>query len=370
VNPLAALLRRRIEADGPITVADYMAEALGHPSHGYYTRRDPLGRAGDFTTAPEISQVFGELIGLWWSVVWEAMDRPDPVNLVELGPGRGTLMADALRAIAGVRPQFAAAARLRLVETSPVLRRRQRQTLAAAHPEIPSFWYRRIADLPDGPMLAVANEFFDVLPVHQLLRAGDGWRERRVGMTADGQEFCFVDALAADPSLIETLPTSLADAVEGSLVELCPAAEACGEAIVGRLTRFGGAALVIDYGHRSSGIGDTVQAVRGHAYAKVLDSPGEADLTHHVDFEALVRAVTVGGARTYGPVPQTVFLGRLGIAQRADKLIREASPDQAKDIRSGVHRLIHPREMGELFKVLAIAAPDLPSPPGFAPDGP
>ncbi len=362
MSGLAALLRRRIAAAGPITVAEYMAEALGHPEHGYYMRRDPFGQAGDFTTAPEVSQIFGELIGLWCRVVWEAMGRPAPVNLVELGPGRGTLMADALKAAASSSggTAFAAALRLHLVETSPALRRRQRQTLAATHPNVKPVWLDRFEDVPQGPLLLVANEFFDALPVHQYIRSGDQWLERKVGV--ENGRFAF----ALEPVTVPPELAGVSDVVDGSLVEVCPAAEVLTGRIATRIARFGGAALVIDYGHRRSAPGDTLQAVRNHAYAGVLDAPGEADLTHHVDFEALIRAATAAGAVPFGAIPQMVFLSRLGIAARADALLAKATRTQAEAIRSAAHRLLHPREMGEIFKAVALIHPALPVPPGFA----
>jgi len=361
VNALAELLRQRIATTGSISVAEYMAEALGHPEHGYYMRRDPFGRAGDFTTAPEVSQMFGELIGLWCRVMWEAMDRPAPFDLVELGPGRGTLMADALRAAtksSGGRA-LAAAVRLHMVETSLKFRQCQRQTMSDAHPTFQPIWHDRFETVPAGPLIVVANEFFDALPVHQYVCNGGAWLERRIGV--DGQSFAFV----LEPSSDSALPPELADVTDGSLVEICSAAGTITRDIGARIARFGGVALVIDYGHRRSAPGDTLQAVRNHTYADVLKSPGEADLTHHVDFEALIRAATANGVVPFGPIPQMVFLSRLGIAARAETLLAKASPDQAVTIRSAAHRLVHPREMGEIFKVLALIHPALPIPPGF-----
>jgi NADH dehydrogenase [ubiquinone] 1 alpha subcomplex assembly factor 7 len=362
---LETLLRRRIAAAGPITVAEYMAEALGHPRHGYYVRRDPFGEAGDFTTAPEVSQMFGELVGLWCRVTWEIMGYPAPFNLVELGPGRGTLMADALRAVGNSSggAAFGAALRLHMVETSPVLRARQRRTLGAAHPDRRVRWHERFAAIPGGPLIVVANEFFDALPVHQYVRSGATWLERKVGVEDD--RFAFVLEPAPDPSV----PPDLERVADGSLVEACPAAEALAGAIAARIARFGGAALIIDYGHRRSAPGDTLQAVRGHAYAGVLDAPGDADLTHHVDFEALIRAATAAGAVPLGPIPQMVLLSRLGIAARAETLLAKATPPQAEAIRSAAHRLVHPREMGEIFKALALIHPAQPVPPGFDGEG-
>jgi NADH dehydrogenase [ubiquinone] 1 alpha subcomplex assembly factor 7 len=360
-TPLAKLLRRRIAAAGPIGVAEYMAEALGHPRYGYYTRRDPLGRDGDFITAPEISQMFGELIGLWCAAVWQAIGRPDPLRLIELGPGRGTLIADGLRAAARTVPEFSSALRLHLVETSPVLRDRQRRSLAPIGPRLRPAWHRSLSSVPRGPVVVVANEFFDALPVHQYVRVADGWRERMVGLSADGGRFRFV----LEPTGNLDPPPAADVGGEGDLVEVCPDATATAGVIGERVARDGGAALIIDYGHPRSAAGDTLQAVRRHLFDDVLDRPGEADLTHHVDFETLGRAASAAGARPYGPIPQGVFLARLGIEQRAATLLASATPEQAVDIRAALHRLVHPREMGDLFKAVAIAHPDFPPPPGF-----
>jgi NADH dehydrogenase [ubiquinone] 1 alpha subcomplex assembly factor 7 len=338
-----------------------MAEALGHPRHGYYTSRDPLGGDGDFITAPEVSQMFGELIGLWCVATWQAMGRPDPVNLVELGPGRGTLIADGLRAAARTVPEFPGALRLHLVETSPVLRDRQRRALAPIRPRIRPAWHRSLSSVPHSPVLVIANEFFDALPIRQYVRAADGWRERMVGLSPDGARFRFLERPAGAPDPVPAASGS----GEGDIVEVCPEGTATAGAIGERVARDGGAALIVDYGHPRSAPGDTLQAVRRHVFDDVLDRPGEADLTHHVDFEVLARAASAAGARPYGPIPQGVFLGRLGIEHRAEALLGSATPEQAADIRSALRRLVHPREMGELFKVLAVVHPGLMPPPGF-----
>ena len=283
MTPLTRILGTRIKLGGPITIAEYMAEALGHPEHGYYRRRDPLGAAGDFTTAPEIGQAFGELLGLWCADCWEQMGRPRPVRLVELGPGRGTLMADALRA-ATVMPGFRQAIDLHLVETSPTLRARQRQALGDAAPA----WHDRFETVPAGPMLLIANEFFDALPVHQFQATAAGWRERLVALEAGGDGFR--PALASAPSPAAALIAPNLDPAglpPGSVVEVAPAGIALAGAIGARLTADGGATVIIDYGHAASAAGDTLQAVRGHRRHPVLAEPGAADLTAHVDFAAL-----------------------------------------------------------------------------------
>jgi len=350
VTPLARLLRERIRANGPISLADYMGEALAHPEHGYYRSRDPLGVAGDFTTAPEISQMFGELIGLWCAVVWQSMGSPPDVVLAELGPGRGTLMADLLRAAAMV-PDFRRAVRVHLVETSRPLRAKQADRLAGVAP----VWHDDISTLPPGPLLLIANEFFDALPVRQWIRRGDGWHERLVG--ADGEALVFVDGPPAQ-GLIAPVAT------EGAIFETNPAARDIAGWISRRLAADGGAALVIDYGHPASALGDTVQAVRSHAYAPVLESPGEADLTAHVDFQALAQAARP--AQCFGPVTQGSFLRALGIELRCERLAR-STPAKAGEIATACRRLIDATEMGTLFKALAMTQPMLPCPPGFAP---
>ncbi len=335
-----------------------MEIALFHPEDGYYVRRDPLGRRGDFITAPEISQSFGELIGLWCAEIWGAMGRPDPVRLVELGPGRGTLMADALRAVARAAPEFRAALDIHLVEASPALRRIQGETLADAAPA----WHERFESVPAGPCLIVANEFFDALPIHQMERTKTGWRERLVAL--DGSGFRFVLA-GKSGALEDAIADTVRGAPPGAVAELCPAGEALAASIGERLAGAGGAALIVDYGHGSSAAGDTLQAVRGHEYAGVLAAPGAADLTAHVDFAALARAAMGVGARAHGPRTQGDFLGALGIEARAEALARGATKEKSDDIRAGIARLIDPAQMGSLFKVMAMTVPTLPAPPGF-----
>jgi NADH dehydrogenase [ubiquinone] 1 alpha subcomplex assembly factor 7 len=361
-DTLPALLAQRVRAAGPMTVADYMAEALWHPLHGYYANRDPLGARGDFITAPEISQIFGELIGLWCAELWQRMGAPDPVNLVELGPGRGTLMADALRAVA-VAPSFRRALRLHLVERSRPLRAAQARTLGAAAP----CWHDDVATLPAGPLLLVANEFLDALPIRQLQRMKAGWHERRIGLAADGTALAFV--LDPAPSLLAAnLPFASADAQAGAIAEISPAVLALGRELGARLAAEGGAALFIDYGYYPSACGDTLQAVRRHCRHEVLTAPGTADLTAHVDFAAFADAARSAGAGTHGPVSQGAFLTALGIDARAAALLRNATPTQADAIRSACRRLIATEEMGTLFKVLALSHRDAPAPLGFAED--
>ncbi|HXQ49566.1 MAG TPA: SAM-dependent methyltransferase [Stellaceae bacterium] len=350
--PLLAHLARRIRAAGPISVAAYMDEALFHPRWGYYATRDPLGAGGDFITAPEVSQMFGELIGLWCAELWRRLGAPGRVTLVELGPGRGTLMRDALRA-ARLVPGFNDALELHLVERSPVLRAMQADTLAGFAPR----WHDDLATVPAGPMLLVANEFLDALPIRQFVRAADCWRERMVALDGDALAF----ALDPDPATESSLP----DAAPGAIRETSHAARAIARAIGARLARDGGAALIIDYGYGPGGLGETLQAVRRHARHDVLDAPGSADLTAHVDFAAIAEAAGSAGARVAGPMPQGAFLRALGIEARAARLLAIASPDQAALIRSACRRLIDPAGMGLLFKVMALAHPAAPALAGF-----
>ncbi len=359
MTPLEELLARRIRAQGPLTVAEFMAEALGHPEYGYYATRDPLGRRGDFTTAPEISQIFGELIGLWCVDLWDRMGRPAPFILAELGPGRGTLMADALRA-ARIIPAFLDALRLHLVETSPVLRRTQHRALRRFAPS----WHDSIGGLPAGPLLIIANEFIDALPIRQLVKTDSGWHEKLIGLSAEADALAFALSPGPAPSAV-LVPEFLRAAPPGSVYEISPAGLAVADTIARRLADGGGAALIIDYGHAERGCGDTLQALRRHKRHDPLQNPGVADLTAHVDFAALAETAAAAGAAVWGPVTQGAFLQSLGIAARADRLLAAATPAQAADIGTACRRLIDAKEMGTLFKVLCIAAPTLPPPAGF-----
>ena len=347
---LADQLRARIANDGPMTLADYMAACLLDPVHGYYATRDPLGAAGDFVTAPEISQMFGELIGLCLAQCWLDQGSPSPVVLAEAGPGRGTLMADILRATRGV-PGFHAAARVHLIEASATLRAAQAAIVPGA------VWLDRVDDLPDLPLFFVANEFCDALPIRQFRRDGDGWREVVVGLTDGALAFGLTE-----PAPLAALSHRLADTRDGDVVEVCPALPPIGAALGDRIARHGGAALVIDYGDWTS-LGDTFQAVRGHAAADPLADPGAADLTAHVDFAALAAACTP--ARHTRLTPQGVFLERLGITQRAQSLAAGLT-GAALDAHVAAHRrLTHPSEMGDLFKVIGIYPDGAAPPPGL-----
>ncbi|MDQ4061118.1 MAG: class I SAM-dependent methyltransferase, partial [Pseudomonadota bacterium] len=345
MTPLEAALHRRIALDGPLSIADYMALCLGHPEHGYYQAREPFGAGGDFVTAPEVSQMFGELLGLWAAETWRRMGSPDPVRLIELGPGRGTLMRDALRA-ARLLPGFVEAAAVHLVESSRRLAEAQKATLD----DVPAAmtWHRSFGEVPEGPTILLANEFFDALPVRQFVRATRGFHERLVGLDAE-ERLAFGLSPAALPP--EAMPEPLRRAPEGAVVETSPASMQLMAGIAARVASCGGAALVIDYGHARSAPGDTFQAVRGHAYADPLVEPGFADLTAHVDFEALGRAAREAGAVPLSPVTQGDFLKALGIEHRAERLARTVGPEGADAIASQLRRLVDPAEMGSLFKV-------------------
>jgi SAM-dependent MidA family methyltransferase len=363
IIPLEAEIRRRILSSGAMPVAQYMKLCLTHPEHGYYMTRDPLGTAGDFTTAPEISQMFGELIGLWAAAVWRAMGSPHRVQLIELGPGRGTMMLDALRA-ARVMPEFHSAIELHMVEISPTLEHLQRRTLSAA--EVPSSWHRSIEEIPDAPSIILANEFFDALPIQQAVMCADGWHERVVKI---GEDDNFHFSIARDPLPLfeEFLPSGMRGARIGEVFEW-RADKTAGE-LGRRIARSGGAALILDYGHTETAIGDTLQAVSGHEFANPLLAPGLVDLTAHVDFAALAKAAERAGARVHGPLSQGEFLRRLGIEERAAALRAGAPPEYASTIDAAQERLTSDDRagMGRLIKVIALTGPPPAAVPGFEP---
>ena len=339
-------LARAITLAGPISIAQFMAAANAH----YYATRDPLGTTGDFTTAPEISQMFGELLGLALADVWQRAGSP-PAAYVELGPGRGTLAGDALRAMAkaGLAPPA------HLVETSPVLRAAQAERLPGAT------WHDALSTVPeDRPLLVLANEFFDALPIRQLVRTATGWHERLVAC----QDTLFLP-IAGKQVPDGVIPADLRDAEPGAIIETSPASVAVVRALAQRLVAQGGAAILVDYGYQGPAIGETLQAVRGHAYANPFDAPGEQDLTAHVDFATLVAAAAAEGANVRGPVEQGLLLTALGIDARLTALSRTA-PDRGEALLAGRNRLVQPDQMGTLFKAVAITAPGWPVPGGFA----
>lgn len=331
-----------IAQQSPMGIDAYMALVLGHPTLGYYTTKDPLGAKGDFTTAPEISQMFGEMIAAFLSDAWMQMGRQKSLHLIEFGPGRGTLMADILRT-AKSWPDFYQALDIHFVETSPVLRQRAQEKLKPFIEDGREIsWHENFDQVPQGFSFVVGNEFLDALPIRQYVVKNGVWHERKV--VAEEKTLKFV----LDPSDFDA-PI----AAEGSVLEICSAAHQLIEKISERLGRNGGLALFIDYGH-SGGYGDTLQALRNHAFIDVLAHPGESDLTAHVDFAAIKKTAQNCGMRVEGPMSQRFFLQGIGIEARASKLLEKANPDQAKDILAGLERLIDPKEMGNLFQAIVI----------------
>ncbi|WP_108482541.1 class I SAM-dependent methyltransferase [Oceaniglobus ichthyenteri] len=353
MNALNDLLLRQIAAQGPLSVAEYMTLCLLHPEHGYYTTRDPLGVSGDFITAPEISQVFGELIGLCLAQAWQDRGAPSPFILGELGPGRGTLMADMLRATKSV-PGFHAAMQVHLIEASPVLRTEQARLLGGYAPH----WHEHVTDLPDLPLFLVANEFFDALPIRQFLRDGGAWRERVIGARDGTLVFGLTDPVAPP-----ALSARLADTTDGDMVETSASATALAGELGRRIADFGGVALIIDYGSDKS-LGDTFQAVRAHQKLCPLTDPGTCDLTAHVDFGALAKGLV---CKTAPLTTQGAFLNALGSGARHGALARGKSEAMIESLIAAHRRLTHPSEMGQLFKVLALYSDTGPAPVGTEP---
>jgi NADH dehydrogenase [ubiquinone] 1 alpha subcomplex assembly factor 7 len=362
-SPLMSDIKRVIRTAGPMPVWRYMELCLNHPEHGYYVSRDPLGREGDFITAPEVSQMFGELLGLWAASVWKAMGSPPHVQLVELGPGRGTMMADALRALRVLPPMYQAIG-VHLVEVNPELREKQKTALSGVRNVE---WHKSIDEVPPGPAIMLANEYFDVLPVHQVVRRATGWHERTVEIDANGR-LAFGVAAEPMPRFEVLLPPLVREAPIGAVFEWRPDAEIM--KIASRVRAQGGAALIIDYGHVRSDAGDTFQAIARHSFADPLKNPGLADLTAHVDFQALAHGAEDVGARVHGPVQQGDFLKRLGIESRAVTLMAKATPEVSQDVSEALKRLIGGGRsgMGELFKVIGVSSPDIETLVGLSDD--
>ncbi len=354
-NALGRILLDRIRTQGPLTIAQYMAECLLHPTLGYYTTRDPLGASGDFITAPEISQMFGEMIGLCLAQAWLDQGQPTPFALAELGPGRGTLMADILRVTRKV-PGFHDAAHVHLVEASDRMRDSQARTLAGLAPKDRITWHDGVDSLPQMPLYLVANEFFDALPIRQFLRTDAGFSEMVVSTTMDQLVVGLVPA-PANPAL----QARLADTRANDIVEICAAAPVIAQQIGQRIADHGGLALIDDYGDWRS-LGDTLQAMGRQTYASPFDKPGEVDLTAHVDFEALLADVPCAHSRL---TTQGVFLERLGITPRAQALAERLTGAALDDHIAAHRRLTHPGEMGTLFKVVALFPKGAPPPPGL-----
>lgn len=342
-SPVAKDLAARILKNGPITVAEYMNAAVSH----YYAGKDPFGIGGDFTTAPEVSQMFGEMIGAWFVDIWLQMGQPDQVQLIELGPGRGTLMADIMRTISSW-PDFKAAVSVHLVETSPQLRQAQANMLKACQP----IWYDRLEEIPAGFSFIVTNEFFDALPIHQFKKVKGEWMERAVSYDELENSFHFT-FIKPDFDLGSIMTPEFLNAHDGSIYEISPAGLAVLEEISMRIAENGGAALIVDYGHIVPGLGDTLQSLHQHRYSDVLENPGTKDLTAHVDF-ATFKTVAEQMVRVHGPVTQGEFLTTLGITGRAEALAANATEEQAKDIKLALYRLTAGAEMGRLFKVMGL----------------
>ncbi|MFZ1107262.1 MAG: SAM-dependent methyltransferase [Rhodomicrobium sp.] len=354
-TPLAMKLAARIAASGPISVHDFMEACLADPEHGYYRTASPLGVGGDFITAPEISQIFGELIGLWAGEVWRTMGEPKPFRLLELGPGRGLLMADALRALR-VLPRFLEAVSVCLIETSAPLRSAQQAALASA--PVPVSWHDSVADAPEGAAILIANEFFDCLPVRQFVFDGAAgrWRERMIAFEKGAFQFAAgAEARPADPPRRDEVE-------DGAIVERRPGASGLIEAFAARAPV---AALIVDYGYSRPSLGDTLQAVKSHRFAGLFDAPGQTDLTAHVDFPALRDAAVMAGMAAFGPMPMGEWLLRLGLEARLGQLLGRATEEEAADLRSRVARLVDPAQMGALFKVLALTGGVSEPPPPF-----
>ena len=360
-SPLLSEIKRLISCAGPMPVWRYMELCLMHPEHGYYISRDPLGREGDFITAPEVSQMFGELLGLWAASAWKAMGEPSMLRLIELGPGRGTMMADALRALR-VLPPLYQALHVHMVEVNPVLREKQKAMLSSVHNIT---WHDNIDAVPGGPCIILANEYFDVLPIHQAVKRETGWHERVIELDDNGT-LVFGTASDPIPRFEMLLPPLVGLAPVGAVFEWRPDAEIMKLAM--RVRDQKGAALIVDYGHMRSDAGDTLQAIAQHTFADPLTAPGQTDLTAHVDFQALARAAEDIGARAHGPVTQGEFLQRLGIETRANTLMQNAPPEVYDDILEALKRLTDTGRggMGSMFKVLGISDPSLTSLAGLS----
>lgn len=353
MKDLKARIIDLVGMEGPIPVADYMAICLYDPRQGYYMTRDPFGSGGDFITAPEVSQMFGELIGAWVVAAWRVLGRPPLPIVAEIGPGRGTLMRDMVRTILRIAPDLHAAADFRLVEVSPRLAEAQRASLR----DMPGRfgWHRDIDEFPHQPLFIVGNELFDAVPIRQYVRAEDGWRERCVAV--DGENLVFAaGAGSLDESL---LPPAAGDAPQGAIAEIAPARAALMQKIARRLADDGGAGLFIDYGYFSPAIGDSFQALSGHTHADPLAEPGKADLTAHVDFAALAATARAIGLEAQ-LATQGDFLLRMGLLERAGRLGADADAAGRERISQAVERLAGPNQMGELFKVIAISTRALP----------
>ncbi len=351
-------LKRLISSTGPISVAEYMATCLFDPEAGYYTTREPFGASGDFTTAPEVSQMFGELIAVWVYAAWQALGKPVPVTLAEIGPGRGTLMVDMLRTLDRLDPSFIALARIALIEASPLLVEVQRERLAKGGRAKPR-WVNSVEELDQTALIIIGNELFDAIPTRQFVKTPQGWLERVVTLDDAGELVFAAGSAGIDPTL---LPPDASAAPEGMIFEVAPARSAVMDSIAHHIASNGGAGLFFDYGHLQPGLGDTLQAVRRHAFDDVLAHPGEADLTSHVDFSVLSAVAKVHGLEAVSGTQGKFLLG-MGLLERAGRIGSGASPQVQERISGEVERLAGPQEMGNLFKVLAVSSPGVKLPP-------
>ena len=364
MSPLEAYIKRLIKEMGPIPVSQYMSLVLGHPTYGYYQRQNPVGAEGDFITSPEISQVFGEICGMYLASMWQQIGRPSQTRLVELGPGRGTLISDILRAASFV-PNFLKSLSIHLVETSRALRTQQENLLKKKFGEIEVNWHLRIDQIPEGPVLFVANEFFDALPADQFVKTPTGWSLRCVGLSKS-EELTFSER-QLDQNFEFNIPFSIGEAAKiGDIYEICFPAHQVIKELSKRIGENGIGALVIDYGHIQAGLGDTLQAVSSHKYADPLIFPGDSDLTTHVDFSALHRIADLESTRVSGPINQGSFLESMGIIERTMIIARNMPPNLSKDFVTATKRLTEPKGMGSLFKVMVITNSQQPAPPGFS----
>lgn len=358
LNPLELHLKRLVEAQGPMALGAFIECALIHPEYGYYTQSNPFGKTGDFITAPDISQTFGEILGAWVIDIWNQMERPAVVNLIECGPGRGTLMVDMARMFRQF-PNLTKAVHIRLIETQGEQRKAQEKALESVNVS----WHEDISDVPDdNPCIIIGNEFLDALPIEQLKRGKSGWQKRYVHFSKEENTFIY-EWKNADKGLLEHLP-SITES--NKIYEVSPARSRFIQQCAERIKRHTGAALFIDYGHIKSHHGDTLQAVKNHAYSKVLRDIGKSDITSHVDFDALARCLSARGVKVMPIISQGPFLLRLGIQHRLKALQKSApSIDVSQELHDGVDRLVSPKEMGELFKVLCFYDENNIKPCGF-----
>ena len=353
-------LKAYIHANGPISTRAFMEACLYDPEHGYYRAGNPIGADGDFITAPEISQMFGEMIGIWCVLTWQAMGGPMPLQLIELGPGRGTLMSDVLRCLSQLHPHFEVVS-VHMVERSVNLRAAQMAKLEPFS-STPKQWYENLSDVPAGPSLLIANEFLDCLPVRQFVKTDQAWHERVVSLDETGQ-FCFAVGEQMPKGMI--VPDRFVEAGPGSIFEFCPDFEGLVDTLHHLAQKQPFAGLFIDYGFEGPALGETLQALHRHKMVSPFIHPGEVDLTAHVDFTALAALCVAHGLKAYGPKDQGAFLSQLGIGTRAEKLVENASEPQAETLIQDVVRLVAPEQMGSLFKVMSITSSGLAVPPPF-----